>query len=272
VTVTDNARNKEYQEFAPLFHELADHSASERRRLRIRDRLVTEHLPVAEHIARKFRNRGQPEEDLRQVAMVGLINAVDRFDPSRGSDFLSFAVPTITGEVRRYFRDATWAIRVPRRLKELHAAISAASARLGQELGRSPRPSELAAELRIPVTEVYEGLQVGFAYNSDSLDESADDDGQGKVSSQLGRIDGALALVEDRAALYPALSRLPEREASIVVMRFFGNMTQTQIAERIGVSQMHVSRLLATSLRTLRDVLAENAGAGSADGSTRAAE
>lgn len=255
--ITDNSRNTEYQEFAPLFDELADDDATEQERTRLRDRLVTEHLPVAEHIARKFRNRGQPEEDLRQVATVGLINAVDRFDPSRGSDFLSFAVPTITGEVRRYFRDATWAIRVPRRLKELHAAISSVSARLGQELGRSPRPSELAAELDLPVSEILEGLQVGFAYHSDSLDESADDDGQGKVTSQLGRIDSELGLVEDRAALYPALSRLPEREASIVVMRFFGNLTQTQIADRIGISQMHVSRLLAASLKTLRETLDE---------------
>jgi RNA polymerase sigma-B factor len=266
MTVTRNDRGTEYREFASLFDDLADEAASEHERARIRDVLVTQHLPVAEHIARKFRNRGQPEEDLRQVATVGLINAVDRFDPSRGSDFLSFAVPTITGEVRRYFRDATWAIRVPRRLKELHAAISTASARLGQELGRSPRPSELAEHLQLPLHEIHEGLQVGFAYHSDSLDESVDEDGQSKGGGQLGHIDGELATVEDRAAIYPALSRLPEREAAIVVMRFFGNMTQTQIAEKIGVSQMHVSRLLSASLTTLREALAEGADSAGTDG------
>jgi RNA polymerase sigma-B factor len=164
-------------------------------------------------------------------------------------------VPTITGEIRRYFRDATWAVRVPRRLKELHAALSAAAARLSQELGRSARPSELAADLGLPIDEVYEGLQAGLAYHSDSLDEQPGDDGPNRTVNQLGALDGDLSLVEDREALYPALAQLPEREASIVVMRFYGNLTQTQIAERIGISQMHVSRLLASSLRTLRKIL-----------------
>jgi RNA polymerase sigma-B factor len=250
-----DGERSDYRELIPLFHQLSDTEATESERRRIRDLLVTGHLPVAEHIARKFRNRGQPEEDLRQVARIGLINAVDRFDPSRGTDFLSFAVPTITGEVRRYFRDATWAVRVPRRLKELHAAISAASVRLSQDLGRSPRPKEIAAALSVPVEEVYEGLQVGFAYNTDSLDNSTDDDGHSPIESRLGEVDSALDLVEDREALLPALALLPEREASIVVLRFFGNLTQTQIADRIGISQMHVSRLLSSSLDTLRAAL-----------------
>ncbi|HEY3606758.1 MAG TPA: SigB/SigF/SigG family RNA polymerase sigma factor [Pseudonocardiaceae bacterium] len=251
----NDSERTDYQELIPLFHQLADESAPEPQRMRIRDLLVTGHLPVAEHIARKFRNRGQPEEDLQQVARIGLINAVDRFDPNRGTDFLSFAVPTITGEVRRYFRDATWAVRVPRRLKELHAAITTASARLAQELGRSPRPKEIAAALGMPVEEVYEGLQVGFAYNTDSLDSGTDDEGHSPVENRLGDLDNALDLVEDREALIPALAKLPEREASIVVMRFFGNMTQTQIADRIGISQMHVSRLLSGSLEMLRAAL-----------------
>jgi RNA polymerase sigma-B factor len=255
VTATENGSSSEYAELTPLFAQLVDPTNSEEQRSRVRDRLVTEYLPVAEHIARKFRNRGQPEEDLRQVANVGLINAVDRFDPALGHDFLSFAVPTITGEIRRYFRDATWAVRVPRRLKELHAALSAAAARLSQELGRSARPSELAAELGLPIDEVYEGLQAGLAYHSDSLDEQPGDDGPSRAANQLGALDGDMSLVEDREALFPALAQLPEREASIVVMRFFGNLTQTQIAERVGISQMHVSRLLASSLRTLRKIL-----------------
>ncbi|HKN96763.1 MAG TPA: SigB/SigF/SigG family RNA polymerase sigma factor [Pseudonocardiaceae bacterium] len=250
-------RAHEYQELAPLFHQLVDESASESQRKSIRDRLVTEHLPVAEHIARRFRNRGQSADDLTQVATVGLINAVDRFDPERGTDFLSFAVPTITGEVRRYFRDATWAIRVPRRLKELHAAVSSASASLGQQLGRSPRPSEIAAELGIPVDEVYEGLQVGYAYRGESLDEGSDEDGGNVGDSRLGVTDPELNTVENRETLLPALAKLPEREAAIVKMRFFGHMTQTQIAKRIGVSQMHVSRLLAASLATLRQSIVD---------------
>jgi RNA polymerase sigma-B factor len=256
MTATERGHSTEYAELTPLFAQLADSATSESERSRIRGLLVTQYLPVAEHIARKFRNRGQPDEDLKQVATVGLINAVDRFDPARGNDFLSFAVPTITGEIRRYFRDATWAVRVPRRLKELHAALSAAAARLSQELGRSARPSELAADLGLPIDEVYEGLQAGLAYHSDSLSEQPGDEGpSSRIENQLGVVDGDLSLVEDREALYPALAQLPEREASIVVMRFFGNLTQTQIAERVGISQMHVSRLLASSLRTLRKVL-----------------
>jgi RNA polymerase sigma-B factor len=252
-------RAHEYQDLAPLFRQLVDTTASETQRRTIRDRLVTEHLPVAEHIARRFRNRGQPAEDLTQVATVGLINAVDRFDPDRGTDFLSFAVPTITGEVRRYFRDATWAIRVPRRLKELHASVTAASASLGQRLGRSPRPSELADELDIPVNEVHEALQVGYAYRGESLDDSTGDDGTGSsTDARIGVTDRDLAAVEDRETLDPALAQLPEREASIVRMRFFGNLTQTQIADRIGVSQMHVSRLLAASLTRLRESIVDD--------------
>jgi RNA polymerase sigma-B factor len=253
MTATERGHSTEYAELTPLFAQLGDSATSEPERTRIRDQLVTQYLPVAEHIARKFRNRGQPEEDLKQVATVGLINAVDRFDPARGNDFLSFAVPTITGEIRRYFRDATWAVRVPRRLKELHAALSAAAARLSQELGRSARPSELAADLGLPIDEVYEGLQAGLAYHSDSLSEQPGDEGpSSRIENQLGVVDGDLGLVEDREALYPALAQLPEREASIVVMRFFGNLTQTQIAERVNLSQMHVSRLLATSMAKLR--------------------
>lgn len=260
MTVTQRNQGSEYQELAPLFQELADHKATQARRQELRDRLVTGHLPLAEHIARRFRNRGQPDDDLTQVATVGLINAVDRFDPDRGTDFLAFAVPTITGEIRRYFRDATWAIRVPRRLKELNATINANAAALGQELGRSPRPSELAVELDLSIEDVYEGLQVGYAYRSESLDDNPNDDGgAGPTNGHVGVMDDDLVTVENREALYPALSSLPEREASIVMMRFFGNMTQTQIADRIGVSQMHVSRLLAASLKMLRDELDDDA-------------
>ncbi len=245
----------EYQEFVPLFRRLADASRTAEERASIRERLITGHLPIARHIARRFRNRGQREEDLIQVATVGLINAVDRFDAERGSDFLSFAVPTITGEVRRYFRDATWSVHVPRRLKELHSKISTTVTALSQDLGRSPRPKEIATELGISVEEVYEGLQAGYAYRSDSLDGADDDESSGASSSRYGELDERLTMVEDRETLASVLTVLPEREAAIVAMRFFENLTQTQIAQRVGLSQMHVSRLLSASVATLRKTM-----------------
>jgi RNA polymerase sigma-B factor len=244
----------EYQSLLPLFAQLNDDTLPDTERTRARELLVTGHLPVAQHIAWKFRNRGQPDEDLLQVATLGLIHAVDRFDPARTPSFLSFAVPTITGEVRRYFRDSTWTLRVPRSLKELHASITEATTRLGQQLGRAPRPSELAVDLGIPVGKVNEGLQASFAYAADSLDETGAD-GQSSARVEPTEVDDGFGLVEDRAVLYPALAQLPEREARIVVMRFFENLTQSQIGERIGLSQMHVSRLLATSLKTLRETI-----------------
>jgi RNA polymerase sigma-B factor len=254
---TRHSRANEYQNLAPLFTELADSTSKANQFKDLRARLITEHLPIAEHIAQRFRNRGQPKDDLVQVATIGLINAVDRFDPTRGTDFLAFAVPTITGEVRRYFRESTWALRVPRRLKELHAAITAAAARLGQEHGRAPRPSELAAELDLPIEEIYEGLQVGYAYRSESLDKP-DHDGDGTLDDHLGLLDRELATVEHRQALQVALAKLPPREAAIVAMRFFGDMTQSQIGERIGVSQMQISRLLTASLKMLREALQDD--------------
>jgi RNA polymerase sigma-B factor len=256
MTTTQRAQD-EYQSLLPLFDQLRDATLPDTERARIRDLLVTGHLPLAQHIAWKFRNRGQPDEDLLQVATLGLIGAVDRFDPTRTPSFLSFAVPTITGEVRRYFRDSTWTLRVPRSLKELHASITEATARLGQQLGRAPRPSELATDLGIPVDKVNEGLQVSFAYTAGSLDEPGAD-GQSPTNANLTEVDEGFDLVEGRAMLYPALARLPEREARIVALRFFENLTQSQIAERVGLSQMHVSRLLAASLTTLRETFEQN--------------
>ncbi len=249
----------DYEDLAPLFHQLVDAALPEPTRRSVRARLVAEHLPVAEHIARRFRNRGQSDEDLRQVAAVGLIQAVDRFDPQRGSDFLSFAVPTITGEVRRYFRDATWSMAVPRRLKELHAAITKTTAALSQKLGRAPRPSELAEALDRPVEEILEGLSAAGAYHSDSLDETVS--GADGVATSVGDLLGGqsddMAEVDRRQTLFPALAKLPERERTIVILRFFGNLTQTQIADRVGLSQMHVSRLLSASMAALRTELAD---------------
>lgn len=250
MTMTSRS-NSEYAQAAPLFDQLADPNLTDRERRALRNRIVAEHLPVAEHIARRFHNRGQPDDDLRQVAVLGLIQAVDRFDPTRGSDFLAYAVPTITGEVRRYFRDTSWSLRVPRSLKEMHAQIRAETTRLSHELGRAPRPSELAHALGRPLEDIHEGLAAGNAFHSDSLDEPTPTGGA-SVADLLGTEDARLESVLDRQELFPALAQLPERERAIVLLRFFGNLTQTQIAERVGLSQMHVSRLLSASLATLR--------------------
>jgi RNA polymerase sigma-B factor len=243
----------EYQHFMPLFHQLAAPDLSEEERKRIRETLVTAHLPLAEHVALRYRNRNQPLEDLVQVARLGLFLAVDRFDPTRGSDFLAFAVPTISGEVRRYFRDMTWALGVPRRVKDLRATVLAAIARLAQELGRTPRPSQIADALGISIEHVYEGLLANYAYRAETLDPcTSDDTPELERQIQFGQVDTGLDLAEQRVALQPALDRLPERERSIVIMRFFEDLTQSEIGRRVGLSQMHVSRLLSQSLAALR--------------------
>ncbi|MQA60861.1 MAG: SigB/SigF/SigG family RNA polymerase sigma factor [Actinophytocola sp.] len=228
------------------------------RHTEIRDKLVTGHLPLAEHIAQRFSGRGAPKEDLVQVATVGLINAVDRFEPAQGNDFLSYAVPTVMGEVRRHFRDASWSMRVPRRLKELHLAVAGASTKLAQQLGRAPTPGEIAAHLEITKDEVYQGLEAGQAYHAMSLDEPVTNDGDGMpLGESIGQDDSGLEGVENHEALEPLIKELPERERRILALRFFYNMTQTQIAERVGISQMHVSRLLSRTLSRLREDLVQ---------------
>jgi RNA polymerase sigma-B factor len=188
-----------------------------------------------------------------------LINAVDRFDPSKGTDFLSFAVPTIMGEIRRHFRDTSWAVRVPRRLKEMHLSISAASNELSQSLGRAPTPSEIADHLGVPRDAVYEGLEASNAYRSVSLDDMLNHEADAaSLGDMLGENDAALDGVDYHESLRPLVRQLPERERTILMLRFFGNMTQTQIAKRVGISQMHVSRLLAKTLEELRRGLLED--------------
>lgn len=246
-----------YDHLAPLFDELAGLDADDPRRESLRDRLVTGHLQVARNIARRFRGRNESEEDLTQVAVVGLLKAIDRFDPAHGSDFMSFAVPTVVGEVRRHFRESAWDVRVPRPLKERHASVSNASNRLAQELGRAPAPSEIAERLGISTDEVVEGLEVAVAQRSSSLDAMLYDSDGDPLGSTLGEQDTELAGVDDRESLRPLLEQLPERERTVLAMRFFKSMTQTQIAEHIGVSQMHVSRMLARTLARLRDGLAD---------------
>ncbi|MPZ64528.1 MAG: SigB/SigF/SigG family RNA polymerase sigma factor [Pseudonocardiaceae bacterium] len=245
----------DYSHLMPLFRDFAGLGESGHRRAALRQKLVEGHLPVAKHIARRFAQRGEPLDDLEQVATVGLINAIDRFDPHRGVDFLSYAVPTVTGEVRRHFRDLGWGMRVPRRLKDLHVTLGAASSSLSQKLGRAPTATELAKHLQLPKEEVVEGLAAANAYRGTSLDRLTDEDGWGSIADIVGQADHQLEQVEYRESLKPMLSRLPERERTILMLRFFGNMTQTQIADRIGISQMHVSRLLSQTLASLRDGL-----------------
>ncbi len=222
-------------------------------RAEIRDQLVRMHLPLVEYLARRFRNRGEPLDDLTQVATIGLIKSVDRFDPERGVEFSTYATPTIVGEIKRHFRDKGWAIRVPRRLQELKLSLTKATSELSQTLGRSPTVSEIAAHLQMSEEEVLEGLESANAYSAVSLDapDSGDDEAPA-VADTLGVQDESLEGVEYRESLKPLLEKLPPREKRILLLRFFGNMTQSQIATELGISQMHVSRLLARTLAQLR--------------------
>jgi RNA polymerase sigma-B factor len=243
----------EYGHLSPLLERYSSLPADHPDREGLREELVRGYLPVAQHIARRFSNRGEPLDDLVQVATVGLINAVDRYSPDRGTDFFSFAVPTISGEVRRHFRDLGWSMRVPRRLKDLHVSINGTVSELSQSLGRAPKPTEIAERLGVPVADVLEGLEASEAYRSSSLDEMlSSEQGSATVGELVGEADAELDRVDFRQALRPVLAELAERERTIVLLRFFGNMTQTQIADRVGISQMHVSRLLAQTLDRLR--------------------
>ena len=232
---------------------------SEAARTQARDELVHLHLPLVEHAARRFRNRGEPFEDLVQVGTIGLIKSIDRFETDRGVEFSTYATPTVIGEIKRYFRDKGWAIRVPRRLQELRMQISSTTADLTQKLGRSPTPRELADAIGCTVEEIVEGLESSNAYSTLSLDASDDsDDGPPSMLDTLGVDDAALEHVEVRESLKPLLEGLGEREKRILMLRFFKNMTQAQIAGEIGVSQMHVSRLLARTLAQLRESLEQD--------------
>ena len=238
---------------AELFTQMREDGVADAVREGARDSLVHLHLPLVEHCARRFRNRGEPFEDLVQVGTIGLIKSVDRFDPERGVEFSTYATPTIIGEIKRYFRDKGWAIRVPRRLQELRMQIGSATAELTQSLGRSPTAGELAERVGCSVEEIIEGIESSNAYSTLSLDATDDsDDGTSSMLDALGADDAGLEHVEIRESLKPLLDRLEPREKRILLLRFFKNQTQSQIAEEIGVSQMHVSRLLSRTLDQLR--------------------
>ncbi|MEU9164394.1 RNA polymerase sigma factor SigF [Streptomyces sp. NPDC048424] len=238
-----------------LFIELRALPDGSAEKAELRNRLVRMHLPLVEHLARRFRNRGEPLDDLTQVATIGLIKSVDRFDPDRGVEFSTYATPTVVGEIKRHFRDKGWAVRVPRRLQELRLSLTTATAELSQQHGRSPTVHELAERLGISEEEVLEGLESANAYSTLSLDVPDTDDESPAVADTLGAEDEALEGVEYRESLKPLLEGLPPREKRILLLRFFGNMTQSQIAQEVGISQMHVSRLLARTLAQLREKL-----------------
>ena len=233
----------------------------------VREQAIEAWLPLAAHIARRFAGKGEPVQDLIQTATVGLIKAVDRFDPDHGNGFVAFAVPTIAGELKRYFRDQTWDVHVPRHLQELRLAVVRSTEQLAQQLGHLPTPAEVADALHLPEDEVREGIKVAGAYTTASLDVPARDtagEGGPLLSDVLGEEDGALALAELRVSAAPAVAALPERDRRILHLRFFSNLTQDQIAAQIGISQMHVSRLLARALDTLRHQLRDHPDGGGA--------
>jgi RNA polymerase sigma-B factor len=228
-------------------------------RAALREKAIEAWLPLAHHLAHRYSGRGEPTDDLIQTAAIGLIKAVDKFDPTRGVDFAGYAIPTIIGELKRHFRDRTWDIRVPRRLQELRLSISEANSALLQSLGRSPTVADIAGHLNITEEEVLEGLEGARAYNAVSLSTpTGDGERATELGDMLGSEDGEYELAELRVALGPALASLDEREQRILTLRFYGNLTQSQIAEQIGVSQMHVSRLLARALTKLRGQLGDS--------------
>lgn len=217
-----------------------------------RRQLVERYTPLANRLAMRYRGRGEPIDDLKQVAALGLLKAIDRFDVERNVRFATFATTTILGELRRHLRDKTWSVRVPRSLQERWLEASRAAADLAQELGASPTIGQIAARIGATTEEVLEAMDAGGAYTAGSLDAPVGDSaGAASVGDLIADVDSHLDTAEDRVAVSAHLRRLPERQRAILYMRFFQGMTQTEIADRVGISQMHVSRLLRESLRAV---------------------
>jgi RNA polymerase sigma-B factor len=222
----------------------------------VRNKLIESHLGLVEYLARRFAGRGEPLDDLVQVATIGLVKAVDRFDPERQVEFSTYATPTIVGELKRHFRDKGWAVRVPRRLQELNLRLGSVISQLSQDLQRSPTVTEIARAASATEDEVLEALDSAHAYSLISLDAGADREGL-SYHEQIGYVDESLEALEDRVSVGPLLKKLPPRERRMLHLRFFKGMTQSEIAEELGISQMHVSRLLAKTLATLREGLGD---------------
>ncbi|MEW1640698.1 SigB/SigF/SigG family RNA polymerase sigma factor [Streptomyces sp. NPDC091219] len=230
----------------------------------VRDRIVEDWLPMADRLAGRFRNRGESTEDLRQVAALGLVKAVDRYDPERGSAFESYAVPTITGEIKRHFRDHLWTLHVPRRVQDLRNRVRVADGELARTTpGRRPTVSEIARHACLSEEEVRLGIEAAESFSALSLDAVSTGGSGGSdgfaLMDVLGSVDPALDVVVDREAVRPRLAALPERDREILYLRFFGDMTQSRIAERFGISQMHVSRLISRCCRRIREQVLEDA-------------
>jgi RNA polymerase sigma-B factor len=221
-----------------------------------RDELVERFLPLARQLARRYQRGNEPLDDLIQVASIGLVKAVDRYDPERGTAFSSYAVPTILGELKRYFRDSGWAVHVPRGMQERVMSVNQAIARLSRALGRSPTASEVAAEIGESPEVVLEAMEAAIAYDAVSLDtpRSGDEEDGDTYADTMGMIDERFELVEYKSAIGPTMRALPERDRLVLKLRFEDDLTQLEIAERIGVSQMHVSRLIRRALKRLRTV------------------
>jgi RNA polymerase sigma-B factor len=224
------------------------------RRATMRDDLTRHCLPFATRLARRYRGRGEPLEDLEQVARLGLVKAIDRYDPARGS-FTAYAVITISGEIKRHFRDKTWGVHVPRRIQDLCLEVGHASMLLTTELSRTPTVAELAANLRVSEAAVREAQESSAGYSPASLNAPAGGDGAGELGDRLGGADLDLESVDDKLTVASLLLRLPPRERRMLALRFYGNRTQAEIAAELGISQMHVSRLLSRALSWLREAM-----------------
>jgi RNA polymerase sigma-B factor len=223
-----------------------------------REEIVRRSQPLAEYLARRFAGRGEPLEDLIQVANIGLLGAIDRFDPEREVRFSTYAAATMIGELKRHFRDKGWTIRVPRRLQELGLRINRSMGAISQELGRSPTVAEIAERLEVSEEDVVEAMDAAQAYSTVSLDTPVNEEGTTSLDL-LGDVDESLELLEGWASLAPAIRDLPARERRVLYLRFFSGLTQSEIAEEIGVSQMHVSRILSQTLALLRGSVAPSA-------------
>ncbi|MFD8783203.1 SigB/SigF/SigG family RNA polymerase sigma factor [Kitasatospora sp. NPDC059599] len=234
----------------------------------VRGTIIELNMPLVRFIAARYRHRAEDLEDILQVGTIGLIKAVDGYDPQRGVEFPTYAIPTITGEIKRFFRDTSWPVRVPRSMQELYLTVARGSDRLEQRLGRLPQPQEIAEGLHLTVEEATEGLLAGRVYRPDSLDALRDQDADETGSSlldRLGSCDPGIDLADFRTAVRPLIAGLPRREQTVLKLRFWEGRTQSQIAERIGVSQMHVSRLLGATLAHLREQLEDREAPGWAE-------
>ncbi len=219
----------------------------------VRNTLIELNLALVKFAASRFRSRSEPMEDIVQVGTIGLIKAIDRFDPNRGVEFPTFAMPTIVGEIKRFFRDTSWSVRVPRRLQELRLDLAKAGDELAQQLDRSPTVAELAERLQLSHEEIIEGMAASNAYTASSLDaQPEEDEAEGALADRIGYEDHGLEGIEYVESLKPLIAELPPRDRQILSLRFVANMTQSEIGEELGISQMHVSRLLGRTLGRLR--------------------